>query len=689
MNAKGQKTVKNVMGVTTKLANPSFITYCLQLYGTSIRNLFPVSPRQFVVWWLDLMAAGLSLAVAFLLRFEFAELTLERVEVMARGVPLCMAIAALVLPAFGLHRDVWRYGSLRSLLAILKAAALVVLLLQLAIWLIDRGEDVPRSVPVIQWFVLVGLLAGPRLAARLALGPGRADGRRGGDAAAPRVPVLVVGMDHLAELFVRSTEHDPAATYRAVGVLDLTSGERGRRLHHLPVYGGLAELPTAIAELARRDLRPTRLVVTRPFERETMRALLAAAERFQLTICRLPRLTEFQQAGEDGRVEPRPVALEELLGRPEAHLDQAEIGSLLAGRRVLVTGAGGSIGAELVRQIARRGPARLVLVDNGEFNLYSVDHRLAAEFPAVARRAVLADVRDRLAVARLFMQEQPELVFHAAALKHVPMVEANPCEGVRTNVLGTRNVADAARRAGAVAFVQVSTDKAVNPTSVMGASKRLAELYVQALDVSGGGPATAGERRAAVTRFLTVRFGNVLGSSGSVIPLFERQLAAGGPVTVTHPEIRRYFMTVREAVELVLQASAHGVGGGGRGRVFVLDMGEPVRIADLARQMVRLAGLEPGRDIAIEFVGLRPGEKLYEELFDAAERRQRAGVPGMFMAASHPLPLAQLRGDLDQLAGAAEAGDRLAVARLLATLLPTYRPDPKATSDESGAPTAA
>ena len=321
-----------------------------------------------------------------------------------------------------------------------------------------------------------------------------------------------------------------------------------------------------------------------------------------------------------------------------------------------------------------------MLVDSGEFNLYSVDHRLAAEFPAVARRAVLADVRDRLAVARLFMQEQPELVFHAAALKHVPMVEANPCEGVRTNVLGTRNVADAARRAGAVAFVQVSTDKAVNPTSVMGASKRLAELYVQALDVSGGGPATAGERRAAVTRFLTVRFGNVLGSSGSVIPLFERQLAAGGPVTVTHPEIRRYFMTVREAVELVLQASAHGVGGGGRGRVFVLDMGEPVRIADLARQMVRLAGLEPGRDIAIEFVGLRPGEKLYEELFDAAERRQRAGVPGMFMAASHPLPLAQLRGDLDQLAGAAEAGDRLAVARLLATLLPTYRPDPKPTS---------
>ena len=599
-------------------------------------------------------------------------MTIGRVEAMGQGVPLCILISAVVLPSFGLHRDIWRYGSLRTLIAILKAAALVVLLLHLTIWLIDRGEDVPRSVPVIQWFVLVALLAGPRLVARVALGSGSATLRWDWANAAPaRVPVLVVGMDHLAEWFVRSSEQDPMSTYRAVGVLDLVSSERGRRLHGVPVYGGLAELPNAMAELARRHRRPTRLVVTRTFKRETMRVLLASAERFRLTICRLPQPTEFQRAAEDGRIEPRPVVPEELLGRPEARLDQTAIAGLLAGRRILVTGAGGSIGAELVRQIARRGPSLMVLVDNGEYNLYSIDHHLAAEFPAVARRAVLLDVRGRAAVERLFAQERPDLVFHAAALKHVPMVEANPSEGLRTNVVGTRNVAEAACRAGATAFVQVSTDKAVNPTSVMGASKRLAELYVQALDV-----AAAADAAPASTRFLTVRFGNVLGSSGSVIPLFERQLAAGGPVTITHPDIRRYFMTIREAVELVLQASAHGLSGDGRGRIFVLDMGEPVRIADLARQMARLAGLEPGQDVALKFVGLRPGEKLYEELFDIAEQRQPAVVPGVFSAASCPLSLGSLRRDLDRLAAAAEADDRPALFQLLASLLPTYRPDP-------------
>jgi O-antigen biosynthesis protein WbqV len=640
---------------------------------------FHLSRRQLIVWSMDSVLAGLSLAVAFLLRFDLAEMTPERVQAVEQGVPILMAIAAVVLPAFGLHRDVWRYSSLRSLLSILKAAALAILLFQLATWLVDRGESIPRSVPVIQWFALVFLLAGPRFAARLASGPGRPPERRRDRAipAGARVPVLVVGMDHLAELFVRSTEHDPAAAYRAVGVLDLASGERGRRLHQVPVFGGLAELPKVIGELSRRNLRPARLVVTRPFDGETMRTLLGVAERFQLTICRLPRLTDFQQPGEGGRVEPRPVALEELLGRPEARLDQAAIGSLLADRRVLVTGAGGSIGSELARQVARRGPARLVLLDSGEFNLYSIDQQLGADSPAVPRRAVLADVRDRRAVARLFEEERPELVFHAAALKHVPLVEANPCEGVRTNVLGTRNVADAACRAGAVAFVQVSTDKAVNPTSVMGASKRLAELYVQALDVAAGDdsasdrPVAVGAPRAA-TRLLTVRFGNVLGSSGSVIPLFERQLARGGPITITHPEIRRYFMTIREAVELVLQASAHGVQRADeRGQIFVLDMGEPVRIVDLARQMIRLAGLEPGRDIKIDFVGLRPGEKLFEELFDAGERRLRAAVPGMAWAVSRPLPLASLREAFDRLAAA--AGDGLAVECLLAALLPNYR----------------
>jgi O-antigen biosynthesis protein WbqV len=364
-----------------------------------------------------------------------------------------------------------------------------------------------------------------------------------------------------------------------------------------------------------------------------------------------------------------------LLGRPQAVLDREAMARLIRGRRILVTGAGGTIGSELTRQLAVYDPARLILLDNGEFLLYTIDAELRERFPKLAVSALLGDVRNRQRMDEVLAAERPEIVFHAAALKHVPMVEQNPVEGVLTNVIGSRNVAEAARAHGVALAVQISTDKAVNPTNVMGATKRIAEAFCQALDLNEGGH---GRRGRSGTRFVTVRFGNVLGSTGSVVPLFTRQLAAGGPLTVTDPDVSRFFMTVREAVELVLEASATvGLADEteSRGKIFVLDMGEPVRIVDLARQMIRLAGLVPEQDVKIEFTGLRPGEKLHEELFHDAEAAVPTANPALRLAAPRTADYAVLARSIDELEEQARAGHEARVIDLLRLLVPEYRRD--------------
>ena len=327
-------------------------------------------------------------------------------------------------------------------------------------------------------------------------------------------------------------------------------------------------------------------------------------------------------------------------------------------------------GSELTRQIAAFGPSEIILIDSTEFNLYSIDLELSEKFPDVSRTMYLCSIRDAHRVNEIFARHQPELVFHAAALKHVPMVELNPCEGILTNAIGTKNVAEAAKRCGVLAMVQISTDKVVNPTSVMGLTKRLAELYCQALDI-GESENTAG------SRFMTVRFGNVLGSSGSLIPLFQRQIARGGPLTVTDANMTRYFMTIREAVELTLHASAHGLEKKlGLGQIFVLDMGAPIKILDIARRMIRLAGHTPDEDIKIKIVGCRPGEKLYEEIFDKFEQRVESSVAGVFGAVPVPVPLEKLRKALRKLAAAAEVGDVDKVFATVADVVPCYhRPE--------------
>jgi FlaA1/EpsC-like NDP-sugar epimerase len=368
------------------------------------------------------------------------------------------------------------------------------------------------------------------------------------------------------------------------------------------------------------------------------------------------------------RLDIRPVAVEDLLGRPRTVLDRDAMRALVKDRRVLVTGAGGTIGSELVRQIAEIGPASLVLFDSAEFLLYEIDMTLSRSHPDLDRRPVLGNVRDRERVNDVIAREKPELVFHAAALKHVPMVEQNPNEGVLTNVIGTRNVADACRAAGVKLMVQISTDKAVNPANVMGATKRLAEGYCQALDLSGG--------TAEGTRFVVVRFGNVLGSTGSVVPLFQRQLAEGGPLTVTDPNMTRYFMTVREAVELVLQASALGIADGEtEGRIFVLDMGKPVRILDLAHQVIRLAGLQPNEDIAIKIIGPRPGEKLHEVLLHDNETPVPTACEGLTLAAPRTTDLALMARTIDELEKTASTRDSEKTLSLLRRLVPEFKSD--------------
>lgn len=624
--------------------------------------------RLFIVVTHDGAMAAISFVAALYLRLGSNPLEYSR-ELVFAGTPIFTAVAVCVFAAMRLHQGVWRYASLPELLQIMRAAAAAILVFLFVLFWVTRLAALPRSALAINWFVLVTLLAGTRIVYRMikdkkifGLTP-RVD--------PARIPVLLIGAHDGADMFIRAMSGAPEARYQVVGIVDPRNSRVGRRIRGIEVMGGIAELDMIVQRLTSAGRRPHRFVVTEPYLRgAAMRGLLEKAEGYGISLSRLPRLTDFTPGDEgDQALEPRPVAIEDLLGRPQQVLDRTAMEGLIRGRRVLVTGAGGTIGGELSRQVAELGPDHLTLLDNAEFALYQVDQELADRSPDTPRDIVLADVRDRRRMEGVIEGCRPDLVFHAAALKHVPMVEANPEEGVLTNAIGTRNVADACLKGGVKAMVLVSTDKAVNPASVMGASKRIAESYCQALNLSG-----ASHPGGTCTRFVTVRFGNVLGSTGSVVPLFQRQLARGGPLTVTHPDMTRYFMTGREAVELVLEATALGTEDGAESAIFVLDMGEPIKIIDLAHQMIRLAGRDPGRDIAIEITGLRPGEKITEELFYDAEATETTRYPGILIARPRPMDLAVLNSGLNEMDRTARAGDTPALHSAMARLVPDYAP---------------
>ncbi len=610
----------------------------------------------------DLVMAALSFLLSLWLRLGDALWTSWDGRRLALATGLFTLIAALVFLSQRMYRGIWRYASTRDLIALTRATTMTILVFLPALFLLTRLEDLPRSTLVINWFALLALLGGPRFVYRILKDrrldlPGDGDGGR-------RIPVLLVGAGDASDLFLRASSRG-AAQYRAVGILSQRSGRVGRGIHGVEVLGTIEQLESVVAALKDKGQAPERLIITEEgLQGAVVRTLLDRADALGMTLARLPRLTDLK-SGVSDRLEVKPIAVEDLLGRPQTVLDRSAMRGLIEGRRVLVTGAGGSIGGELVRQISDCAPAALTLVENSEYALYSIDREMAEGRPGLSCTPLIADVRDRARIDQLFALQRPELVFHAAALKHVPMVEANPLEGALTNSLGTRIVADACGRHGVGLMVLISTDKAVNPTNVMGATKRAAEAYCQAVDGTEG---------AGGTRYVTVRFGNVLGSTGSVVPLFQRQLAAGGPLTVTDPEMSRYFMTIREAVELVLQASALGFAHPERyrGRLFVLDMGEPVKIVRLARQMIRLAGLRPDHDVKIAFTGLRPGEKLFEEIFHGAEAPLPTEMEGVLLAAVRAGDAAAIGAELDALEAAARGLDLEAAMAILRRLVPEY-----------------
>ena len=556
---------------------------------------------------------------------------------------------AVVFWRIGLYRGLWRFASLPDLWNIIRAAALGTVIIGLALFIYSRLERIPRSILILYPLFLIFLLSGPRVLYRV--WKERALGLRSFSGG---LPVLIIGAGRAGEALVRDMLRD--GRYLPVGLVDDRRQLWNTQIHGIPVLGGVDTLSDAVA---RNDVAI--LVIAVPSAtNEQMQRIVELCERTGKPFRTLPRLADMVQG--DGTLNNlREVSIDDLLSREKVELDWSVIQAGLTGKMVMVSGGGGSIGAELCRQIARLGPHALVVYEQSEYNLYCIEMELRQRSPGLRLHALLGDVSDDVAVNQALRTYRPDVIFHAAAYKHVPMLQYQGREAIRNNVVGTWRFANAALRHGCGKFVLISTDKAVNPTSVMGASKRIAEIVCESLNEFGR------------TRFITVRFGNVLGSAGSVVPLFQEQIKAGGPVTVTHPEMTRYFMTIPEAAQLILQAGAMGQGG----EIFVLDMGEPVRIAYLAEQMIRLSGRVPGKDIRIEFTGLRPGERLREELFHQEEQLEKTGHEKILLARHRPVESEWVEQAIRDLEEACAEFDEDWITSLTKRLVPELRPAEK------------
>lgn len=617
------------------------------------------SPRGMIAYGHDIFMAAASFNFALYLRI--GDDLFARTDLITIGTPIIAILASLVFYVMGLYRGIWRYASMRDLISITKATSLLILVFSLVMFFVTRLEEFPRSVPLINWFVLMALLGGPRFIYRLI--KDRRFDLHHISSTTKTIPSLLIGAGDSAELFLRAIQRNPDIPYAPIGLAAEKKARLGHDIHGVSVLGLIDDLAAIIKTLEANGDKPQRLILTKDdWPGEKVRELLDFAEEIGIPLSRLPKLTDLQSGSVD-KIDVRPIDVEDLLGRPQKALDKSLPKTLITGKRVLVTGAGGSIGSELVRQICSFNPSEILLLEASEYALYTIDMEISRKFPDLKRQALICNIRERARLQQIFEDCRPELVFHAAALKHVPLVEENPVEGILTNAIGTRNVADACIQYNVQAMVQISTDKAVNPTNIMGATKRIAESYAQALDMQIGD-----ENRC---RFTTVRFGNVLGSTGSVVPLFEKQLRAGGPLTVTDKDMNRYFMTVREAVELVLQAFVLTQKDASlNGKICVLDMGEPVKILHLAEQMIKLSGFEPYKDIAIEFTGLRPGEKLFEEIFHGDEPPTQSGLEGVLIATPRILDSSELAKALHSLEETCLSKQRDAALRQVKALVP-------------------
>jgi FlaA1/EpsC-like NDP-sugar epimerase len=585
-------------------------------------------------WWL-----------AFQLRFDQG-VPGNYERVLERSIVLVVLVKLAVFYASGFYARWWRYVSTRDLWGLVRGVALACFLADLAVYFAAPvgHTRLPRSVAVMDLLLTLAGILGARMLARTVMerpGPGRIVARG--------KEVLVVGAGDAGNIVVRELQRRPG--YTPIGYVDDDPNKLHNRFQGVRVLGTISDLHHIL-----RDNRPDEVLIAIPSASgATRQRVVEVCRAERVPVKTLPGLYELISGDVDLAGQIRPVQVEDVLGREPVEVDFELAAAYLRGQTVVVTGAGGSIGSELCRQIARVGPARLILVEASEGALFEIERELVGdrEFPAAV--PVLGDAKDTEKMRRVFERYRPTIVFHAAAYKHVPLLEANPLESVRNNVLTTKALAEVAVEFGADRFVLISTDKAANPKNLMGQSKAICEWIVEA----------HGARDDVATRFCAVRFGNVLGSSGSVIPIFRRQIERGGPVTVTHPEMTRYFMTIPEAVSLVVQAGAIG----GRGAVFVLDMGDPVKIVDLARNMIRLSGKEPDSDIAIDYVGVRPGEKLHEELWGPDELVNETGVAKILRATRVPIDSDWLDDELAELERLVEAGDTLEVVSKLGAMV--------------------
>lgn len=600
--------------------------------------------RSMLIFGHDLAMTALAWIGGYWFRFNLGEIPDAYWAQSQKTLPWVLLVQGLCFYFVGLHKGVWRFASLPDVVRILKAVAAGTLLAMALLFLTVRLEQVPRSMVALYPILLLLLLSGPRILYRWLK-----DRRLSLDAG---TRVLVVGAGQAGELLVRDLLRVHSHGYRPVAFVDDKERRHGQEVHGIPVLGDCDQMPEIVKSMD-VDLI---MLATPSASGEQMRRLLRLCDESGVPFQTVPPLDALM-GGKVAINDLRDVSIEDILGREAVSLDWEVIRNAINGKTILVTGAGGSIGSEICRQAAALNPGRLVLFENSEFNLYVLDMELKEAHPGLALFSSLGDVRDENRVDQVFNEYQPDIVFHAAAYKHVPMLEHQVREAVMNNVVGTRNVAIAADRYGAAEFVLISTDKAVNPANVMGATKRVAEIACQNFN------------SRSATRYITVRFGNVLDSAGSVVPLFRRQIKQGGPVTVTHEDIERYFMTIPEAAQLIFQASTLGSGG----EIFVLDMGSPVKIKVLAEQMIRLSGKTPYQDIDIVISGLRPGEKLYEELFHDLEQLDKTSHSKILLARHRTIEWDELQKKMSEMINACETTDTQALTILLRDLVPENR----------------
>jgi len=628
-------------------------------------NLVRLTPRQILIILHDVLATAAAIVATFYLRFENGALD-ERLNGLVKFLPAFLVYATVVYLVIGLHRNKWRFTSVPDLYNLFRASTVLALSL-LALDYVLLAPNVygtfffGKVSILLYWFLQMFFLGGLRVVYRYFHYARTLQRAKVADAS----PTLVLGRAADAEVLLRAIESGAVKKIWPVGVLSPSPADRGQSIRGVRVLGDIDDLEQIVADLEHRGQRITRLVLAPSALAPEARpeSILIRARRLGLSMSQLPSLD-----AEGPAVQLAPVAVEDLLLRPSVKIDYRRLENFVSGKAIVVTGGGGSIGSEICDRIVTFGASRLLVIEHSEPALHAVLEALRAKQNDTAIEGRIADIRDRHRIIGLVAQFRPDIVFHAAALKHVPMLEQDWDEGIKTNVFGSINVADAAAAAGASAMVMISTDKAIEPVSVLGATKRLAEMYCQALD------SELSHRSQNPIRLISVRFGNVLASNGSVVPKFKAQIEAGGPVTVTHPDMVRYFMTIREACDLVVTAASHAaVASNGDVSIYVLNMGQPVKIVDLAERIIRLSGLEPERDIKIVFTGIRPGERLHEILFARGEETAEIGIPGIVAAKPVSPSLETIRAWVATLEQSVARGERAVIYNVLRDAVPEFR----------------